>query len=72
MAAALAAGRVALAFQLPLIYLLLHFCYGAGFIFGLIAPRYRGTTAGGEVVLRRIRDFPTDIGEPSATSGDMA
>lgn len=30
-----------IASRLPLVYTLLHFCYGAGFIVGLFSPRYR-------------------------------
>lgn len=49
---------LALALRLPLVYTLLHFCYGAGFIAGLLAPRYskavNGTIA---VSVNRLKNF---------------
>ncbi len=38
--------------QLPVVYLLIHVCYGAGFITGLFSPRYRrGGAVAGDVTL---------------------
>lgn len=51
-------GGVRLALRLPMVYTLLHFCYGAGFIAGLFAPRYRKTD---EILsgvnLKRLKEF---------------
>lgn len=44
-----------LVWRLPLVYSLLHCCYGAGFIAGLFAPRYRGDTVAAEVNLVRLK-----------------
>jgi len=40
MAAAAQSDGLLLALRLPMVYTLLHFCYGAGFIAGLFSPRY--------------------------------
>lgn len=51
-------GQGGVALRLPLVYALLHFCYGAGFISGLFAPRYRGGDAViPEVHLSRRKEF---------------
>lgn len=56
-AAALREG-FALVWRLPLVYTLLHCCYGAGFITGLFTPRYRrGGVEVGEVLLRRLKEM---------------
>lgn len=58
MVAAVAAAGMAPAVRLPLVYFLLHFCYGAGFIAGLLQPRYRrGGGPEQPVTLRRVREF---------------
>lgn len=58
MAAATAVIGISPALRLPLVYFLLHFCYGAGFIVGLFQPRYRGGgVAEQPVTLRRVREF---------------
>lgn len=41
MAVAFRTEGLALVWRLPFAYTLLHFCYGAGFISGLISPRYK-------------------------------
>lgn len=47
-----------LALRLPVIYTLLHFCYGAGFITGLFSPRYRcHDESCGAVTLTRLKNF---------------
>ena len=47
-----------LAMRLPMVYTLLHFCYGAGFIAGLFAPRYRSADEGAAgVSLKRLKSF---------------
>jgi len=54
-----AAGRAgfSVALRLPLIYALLHFCYGFGFLAGLLLPRYRsGLDDAAAVVLRRVSE----------------
>ena len=49
---------IAVALRLPMIYTLLHFCYGAGFIAGIISPRYKETAGTPEeVFLRRVKRF---------------
>ncbi len=49
---------IAIALRLPMIYTLLHFCYGAGFIAGIIFPRYKATAGTPEeVLLRRVKLF---------------
>jgi len=54
LAAAGSAG-FAVALRLPLIYTLLHFCYGFGFLTGLFLPRYRsGLDDTSAVALRRV------------------
>jgi glycosyltransferase involved in cell wall biosynthesis len=58
MATAAAVAGISPALRLPLVYFLLHFCYGAGFIAGLFQPRYRrGSDAEQPVTLRWIREF---------------
>lgn len=42
-----------LALRLPLIYTLLHFCYGSGFLLGLFRPRYRNASADATAVTLR-------------------
>jgi len=50
-----------LALRLPLVYTMLHFCYGAGFIAGLFSPRYRKTDASSsEVTLKNLKTFGSD------------
>ena len=59
--AAAADEGVAVAARLPLIFVLLHFCYGAGFIAGMLSPRY--TSASGtpeEIHLRRVKLFGSE------------
>jgi succinoglycan biosynthesis protein ExoA len=47
-----------IALRLPMIYTLLHFCYGAGFIAGIISPRYKGSAGSTEeVYLRKVKQF---------------
>jgi glycosyl transferase family 2 len=47
-----------IALRLPMIYTLLHFCYGAGFIAGIISPRYKGAAGSTEeVYLRKVKPF---------------
>jgi len=47
--------------RLPLIYTLLHFCYGAGFISGLFSPRYsRSDLVDSEVTIRRLKPMDGD------------
>lgn len=56
----IAAGRggLSVAIRLPLIYSLLHFCYGAGFIAGLFSPRYTsGDEASQSVTLKTLKEF---------------
>lgn len=51
----------ALVRQLPVVYTLLHFIYGAGFIYGLFSPRYRrGEDAAGEVKLVMVKAIDAD------------
>ena len=58
MTAAAAVIGISPALRLPLVYFLLHFCYGTGFIVGLFQPRYRGASdAEQPVTLRRVREF---------------
>ena len=58
MAAAAAVIGISPALRLPLVYFLLHFCYGAGFIVGLFQPRYRwAVDADQPVTLRWVREF---------------
>jgi hypothetical protein len=58
MAAAAAVIGTAPAVRLPLVYFLLHFCYGAGFIAGLFQPRYRRASEPEQpVTLKRVREF---------------
>ena len=52
---------IGIALRLPMIYTLLHFCYGAGFIAGTISPRYKAATKSPEeVFLRRVKRFGSD------------
>lgn len=49
---------VPLAIRLPVIYTLLHCCYGAGFIAGLISPRYNNKDEScSDVTLTRLKKF---------------
>jgi cellulose synthase/poly-beta-1,6-N-acetylglucosamine synthase-like glycosyltransferase len=58
MISACRAESFALVCRLPMVYSLLHFCYGAGFIAGLISPRFRRCETGRhEPQLRRIKEF---------------
>lgn len=58
MAAAAATVGLSPALRLPLVFILLHFCYGAGFITGLCQPRYRAVAEDDQpVTLRRVRAF---------------
>lgn len=46
------------ALRLPLIYTLLHFCYGFGFLMGVFLPRYRHSAGNnGAVSLRRVKEL---------------
>jgi hypothetical protein len=47
----------ALVCQLPMVYTLLHLCYGAGFIGGLLSPRYRREEPDNEPRMIRIKAF---------------
>lgn len=56
----LAASRegLPLALRLPMIYTLLHFCYGAGFIAGLISPRFsKAAESSASVTILHIKNF---------------
>lgn len=55
MLAAMASEGVRIALRLPLIYFLLHFCYGFGFLLGLLRPRFRGDLAESAVTLRTVK-----------------
>src|SRR6185369_7139134 len=56
--AAAAEEGIGIALRLPIIYTLLHFCYGAGFIAGIISPRYKSAgESQEEVSLRRVKHF---------------
>lgn len=58
MAAATAVIGISPALRLPLVYFLLHLCYGAGFIAGLFQPRYRQVNDDDQsVTLRQVRAF---------------
>lgn len=47
-----------LALRLPMVYTLLHFCYGAGFIAGLFLPRYNKVSASfTDVTLKNLKSF---------------
>jgi cellulose synthase/poly-beta-1,6-N-acetylglucosamine synthase-like glycosyltransferase len=47
-----------LALRLPLVYTLLHFCYGAGFIAGLLSVRYsKADESSGAVTIKRLKNF---------------
>ena len=62
-----------LAVRLPLIYPLLHCCYGGGFIVGLFLPRYRsGTDASGPVALRRVAETGAGWQNDSRVAADSA
>lgn len=55
---ALRGSGAEVAMRLPLVLSLLHFCYGAGFITGLFAPRYKNSKeAVTEVLLSRHKSF---------------
>jgi cellulose synthase/poly-beta-1,6-N-acetylglucosamine synthase-like glycosyltransferase len=58
MVLAAGSGKLSLVLRLPIIYTLLHVCYGVGFLLGLLRPRFR-SAAGDEppVVLRREKAF---------------
>jgi succinoglycan biosynthesis protein ExoA len=61
MLSAAAEESIAVAVRLPVIYTLLHFCYGAGFIAGVLSPRYKA--AGGspeEINLKRVKMLGSD------------
>lgn len=61
MVLALRRESFALVWRLPLVYTLLHFCYGAGFITGLFSPRYRRSAeVPGNVTLRRLKELGSD------------
>ncbi len=52
---------IGVALRLPMIYTLLHFCYGAGFITGLLSPRYKTAPGSQEdVYLRQVKRFSSD------------
>ena len=56
----LAANRegLPLALRLPMVYILLHFCYGAGFIAGLLSPRYSiAAESSVAVTMKRLKHF---------------
>ena len=58
MAAAAHSESLLLALRLPMVYSLLHFCYGSGFIAGLFSPRYSKNDASYcEVNLKRLKNF---------------
>jgi cellulose synthase/poly-beta-1,6-N-acetylglucosamine synthase-like glycosyltransferase len=47
-----------LALRLPMVYTLLHFCYGAGFIAGLLSPRYsKAAESSVAVTMKRLKNF---------------
>jgi succinoglycan biosynthesis protein ExoA len=47
-----------IALRLPMVYTLLHFCYGSGFIAGLLSPRYSKTDEGSvAVTINRLKNF---------------
>jgi glycosyltransferase involved in cell wall biosynthesis len=47
-----------IALRLPLVYILLHFCYGAGFIAGLLSPRYvKGDQTPESVTIKNLKKF---------------
>jgi cellulose synthase/poly-beta-1,6-N-acetylglucosamine synthase-like glycosyltransferase len=51
----------ALVWRIPIVYLLMHVCYGTGFMAGFFAPRYRhGGTAAGDVRLVRLKKMDGD------------
>lgn len=58
MSAAVCREGLAVALRLPLVYTLLHFCYGAGFIAGLFSPRYSEVDKSHlDVTLKSIKKF---------------
>jgi cellulose synthase/poly-beta-1,6-N-acetylglucosamine synthase-like glycosyltransferase len=58
MAAAVQSDGLPLAMRLPMVYTLLHFCYGAGFIAGLFSPRYNKVGEGSlDVNLKKLKSF---------------
>lgn len=65
-----AGGGVAL--RLPLIFTLLHCCYGLGFIYGLCRPRYRKGTKDASVVLRQVKTFGSGWPEDGQVATDSA
>jgi len=47
-----------LALRLPMVYIILHFCYGAGFIRGLVSPRYsKVAESSAAVTLKTLKNF---------------
>lgn len=49
---------LAVALRLPMIYTLLHTCYGAGFIAGLVSPRFKGPDRSrDEISLKKVKGF---------------
>ena len=52
------ASRSSAVFFLPVVFVLIHICYGFGMLRGLVAPRFRkGGHPGGEVAIRRVKEF---------------
>lgn len=54
MVTAIKEAGLLLALRLPLIYTLLHFCYGFGFLLGLVLPRYRSRMDDAPAVMLRL------------------
>jgi hypothetical protein len=43
---------------LPVVFALIHICYGFGMLRGLVAPRFRrGGHPSGEVAIRKVKEF---------------
>jgi hypothetical protein len=43
---------------LPVVFALIHICYGFGMVRGLLVPRFRrGGHTAGEVAIRRVKEF---------------
>jgi len=58
MLSALSKEGLPLALRLPMVYIILHFCYGAGFIRGLFSPRYsKVTESSAAVTLKTLKNF---------------
>jgi len=58
MLSALRREGLPLALRLPMVYILLHFCYGAGFIAGLFSPRYKKAVENSTVVtINNLKQF---------------